>query len=130
MMRQNGGSLLRATLAAQADPSRATLKDVSFTAVPEPEPRTLKKHDLVTIIIRETSEYKSEATTDLKKEATLDARLEEFAKLNVKNFAIEGVGSARRPHRSRPAARGSSRGMGRWTARMSLRHESRPRCWM
>ena len=112
LMRQNGGSLLRATLAAQADPGRATLKEVSFTAVPEPEPRTLKKHDLVTIIVRETSEYKSEATTDLKKKATLDARLEEFAKLNVKNFAIEGGGIGTTPPSIKASGKGEFKGDG------------------
>src|SRR5438477_1940356 len=43
LMGANGGSLLRATLAASPDPSVATLKQVSFFAVPDPEPRTMKK---------------------------------------------------------------------------------------
>src|SRR5437868_6153669 len=68
LMKSNGGSLLRATLAAQPDPSQAKVSQVSFFAVPAPEPKTIKKHDLVTIIIREASEFKSSGTSDLKKE--------------------------------------------------------------
>src|SRR5690349_14254874 len=55
LMRSNGGSLLRASLAAQTDPSIAKASQVSFFAVPAPVPRVLKKHDLVTIIVREES---------------------------------------------------------------------------
>lgn len=85
-----GGSLLRATMAHSTDPAPARLTSVSFFAVPEPTPRTLKKHDLVTIIIREQSEFKSEGNTELTKEANLEAKVEEFIKLNWKNWAIEG----------------------------------------
>src|SRR4051812_35665206 len=35
------GSLLKAAIAAQADPAKAKLSEVSWTAVPEPEPKTL-----------------------------------------------------------------------------------------
>lgn len=112
LMQQNGGSLLRATLAAQADPGRAKLSDVSFTAVPAPEPRTLRKHDLVTIIVRENSEYKSEATTDLKKEATLDARLEEFVKLNIRNVALEGGAIGANPPSIKASGKGEFKGDG------------------
>src|SRR4051812_20645698 len=46
MVSQNGGSLLRASMTAAADPARAGLRNVSVFAVPEPEPKTIKKHDL------------------------------------------------------------------------------------
>src|SRR5829696_8252907 len=49
---RSGGSLLRASLASQPDAGQAPLASVSFFAVPEPEPRVIKKHDLVTIIVR------------------------------------------------------------------------------
>jgi len=81
-MQRAHGSLLRATLGQAPDPNQASAANVSLFAVPEPQPRTLKKHDLVTIIVREESASKSEGTTDLKKEADLDARLEEFIKLS------------------------------------------------
>jgi flagellar L-ring protein precursor FlgH len=79
-MQRARGSLLRATLASAPDPNQAKMENVSFFAVPEPEPRTLKKHDLVTIIVREESQMKAEGSTDLKKEMDFDAKLEQFIK--------------------------------------------------
>jgi len=89
-MQSNGGSLLRATMEAQPEPGQATLKDVSFTYVPDPEPHVLKKHDLVTVIIREESAFKTKGTTDLKRESALDAKLDQFISLQLSNFAIKG----------------------------------------
>jgi flagellar L-ring protein precursor FlgH len=89
LLKSNHGSLLRASLAAQPDPSAAKASQVSFFAVPAPEPKVLKKHDLVTIIVREESEQKSEGTTDLKKQADFDAKLEQFVKLSVENWALK-----------------------------------------
>lgn len=89
-MQQSGGSLLRASMAATNDPNPARLQNTSFFAVPAPEPRTLKKHHLVTIIIREQSEFKSEGTTDLKRQADLEAKIEEFIKLSIQNLEIKG----------------------------------------
>src|SRR5688572_19367063 len=84
-MRRNGNSLLKATLNARQDRAQATLADVSFHAVPEPEPRTLRKHDQVTIIVREESEFSSKGSTEFKKEAEFEARLEQFIKLRLRN---------------------------------------------
>jgi flagellar L-ring protein FlgH len=91
-MQRNGGSLLKATLSAPVDPGQAPLGAVSFFAVPEPEPRVIKKHDLVTVIIREESEFKSEGQTETKKEAALEARIDEFVKLNLKEFTLSSDG--------------------------------------
>src|SRR5688500_13256071 len=77
-MRRNGSSLLKATLNAKQDRAQARLADVSFHAVPEPQPRTLRKHDQVTIIVREESAFSSKGRSGLKKEAEFEARLEEF----------------------------------------------------
>ena len=94
IMRQTAGSLLQATMAQQADPAQAKLSDMSFFAVPEPQPRTIRKHDLVTIVVREESESKSEGTTDLKKQADLDAKVDAFIRFSLDNFAIKpNVGS-------------------------------------
>jgi flagellar basal body L-ring protein FlgH len=90
LMQRGNGSLLRATLAVGADPAHAKLSGISFFAVPEPQPRLIKKHDLVTIIVREESEFKSEGTTDLKKDAELEARIDEFIKIN--QFKLTGGG--------------------------------------
>lgn len=85
-----GGSLLRASVAAAPDPNQAELSSVSFFAVPAPQPRLLKKHDLVTIIVREESEYTSEGSSDLKKEAALEAKIEEFIRLKLANVGVQG----------------------------------------
>jgi flagellar L-ring protein precursor FlgH len=90
LLRTNGGSLLRATLTAQADPRQAKLSDVSFFSVPEPQPQSFKKHDLITIIVREQSEVSSQASTDQKRQNDMDAKLDSFIKLNLKNLHLTG----------------------------------------
>jgi flagellar L-ring protein FlgH len=94
IMSQNGGSLLRASLVAAPDPARAGLKNVSVFSVPEQEAKTVKKHDLITIIIREESEVTSQGTSDLKRQSDIDAKVDSFARLNLQNFALQpSVGS-------------------------------------
>lgn len=89
-MRRNGSSLLKATINVRQDRAQASLADVSFAAVPEPIPRTLRKHDHVTIIVREESEFRSKGSSELKKEAEFQAKLDEFIALRLKNWEIEG----------------------------------------
>ena len=89
-MRRNGSSLLKATMHARSDAAQARLADVSFAAVPEPIPHTLRKHDQVTIIVREESEVRSKGTSELKKQSEFEARLEEFIRLQVRNVELEG----------------------------------------
>ena len=91
-MRRNGNSLLKATLNTRQDRAQATLADVSFHAVPEPVPRTLRKHDQVTIIVREESEFSSKGSSEFKKEAEFEARLDEFIRLRLRNAEVEGGG--------------------------------------
>ena len=86
------GSLLRAALAAQSDKGKAQLSEVSFFAVPEPEPKTLKKHDLISIIIREESTASSKGTNEFEKEAGFEAAIEEWVKIVPQDFRIEGGG--------------------------------------
>ena len=97
LMQQSGSSLLKASLAVRADPSQAKLSDVSFFAVPAPEPHTLKKHDLVTIIIREESELSTTSNKDFKKEADLTAKLDQFIQLDLQKFAIKGFQQSQAP---------------------------------
>ena len=94
LMQQNGGSLLKATLAAPPDPQQAPLSSVSFFAVAPPEPRVVRKHDLVTIIVRQESEFSSEGKTETKKEASLDAALSQFIKLHVDSGNLRLSGDA------------------------------------
>jgi flagellar L-ring protein precursor FlgH len=93
-MQRNGGSLLRASLSSAPDPARAGIKNISVFAVAEPEPKTIQKHALVTIIVREESEVSAQGTTDIKRQSDIDASLSQFAKLNLKNLALEpGIGA-------------------------------------
>ena len=101
LMHRNGGSLLRATLSASPDANRATLAQVSPFAVPEPQPKTIKKHDLVTIIVREESENTHEGTSDLQKSADVEMAVEEWIKLSLGNVEIKGGAQGPTPPRIR-----------------------------
>jgi flagellar L-ring protein FlgH len=88
----NGNSLLRSTLAAPPDPQRATFANVSFMDTPAQQPRTLKKHDLVTIVVSEQSAFKSDGTATEQKNQDFDAQIVDFIKANLfSNFKITGV---------------------------------------
>jgi len=91
VMQHSGGSLLQAQLAVQADQNQAHLAQVSFFAVPEQQPKTLKKHDLISIIINEASDIQSKGTADLKKDAQLQAQVNQWVKLDLQNRAIYGL---------------------------------------
>src|SRR5439155_613425 len=91
LMQHNGGSLLRAALSAQPDPAQAQLNGVSYFAVPAPEPKVLKKHDLVTIIVREETDFSATGTTDLKKQLDIDAKIEQFVRLSLQDFALKNT---------------------------------------
>ena len=108
MMPRAGGSLLRATLVSQADPAQAQLggiNGVSYFAVPPPQPKVLKKHDLITIIVREESEFKSAGNSDLKKNADIDAKIEQFVKLNLAKLALQPAIGANVPEIKASASR-------------------------
>lgn len=89
LMQRSGGSLLRAGLASSNDPALVRSKDISPYDVPKQQPKTIKAHDLLTIIIREQSEMSSQGTADLKRESDLNAIANSFVKLNVKNLELE-----------------------------------------
>ncbi len=82
-MQMAGGSLMKAAAPVPAEQQQARLQQISLFAVPVPTPKVLRKHDLVTIIVSEQSEFSSEGTTDLKKQEAIDAKLENFIKLNM-----------------------------------------------
>jgi flagellar basal body L-ring protein FlgH len=75
-LRAARGSLMRAAMVQQpTQPGQqgsvvvAQVAQASLFAVAPPEPRVLRKHDIVQIIVREESSFSSEGNTDLKKEA-------------------------------------------------------------
>lgn len=93
----HGRSLYQAQAAsagrvAAVDPSAPLEAPRSYLEVPPPIPKTIRKHDLVTIIIREESESSSTGAASSKKEAKLEAKLEEFIKLEGGKVTGGGVG--------------------------------------
>lgn len=103
--RDNGGSLLRAgrgvaitagTGAAPGPTVDPRVADMSFWAVPPQQRRVIRPHTLVTLIVKEQSEFKSDGKTTLDKKADLEAELSQFIKLNLSNLAVgNGVGAVK-----------------------------------
>ena len=94
LLRHSGGSLYRASALMADDPRMIKPSDVSYFAVPAPKPKTLMKHDLVTIVVNEESETSSEGTTDLKKDAGVTGEVTKIPSFNLSSFSIgQGIGS-------------------------------------
>jgi flagellar L-ring protein precursor FlgH len=91
LMRQTNGSLLQAQLAAQANAAQVQASQVSFTAVPDPEPRLLKKHDLVTIIVNEQSEITSKGTNNFSHDSELDAKVNNWVAFDSSSWTLKGL---------------------------------------
>ena len=91
MMQQTNGSLLQAQLASRPDPTQVKPAQVSFFAVAEPEPKTLKAHDLITIIVNEQSTITSKGTNNSTRDSELDAKVNNFVKLNFSNLTLKGL---------------------------------------
>jgi flagellar L-ring protein precursor FlgH len=66
-----------------------TIQTASFTAVQPPQPRTFAVHDVITIVIRESSEATSNSQLNAKKEFKLDDKLTAFPAFMLKDL-IEG----------------------------------------
>lgn len=58
----------------------------SFAAVKVPEPRRFAKHDLITIIIRESTETDFEATMETEKEVGVDGEISQFPRFNLRDL--------------------------------------------
>ena len=65
--------------------------------MPVPQPKVLKKHDLVNIVVQEVSQYASTGTTDLKRNSDLDAKVDQFVSLNLKSLSLHGTGTPTNP---------------------------------
>lgn len=93
----DGGSLLQKQLEErkQAQMAGAAVVDeaaaVSFFNIAPPEPKLFRKHDLVTIIVRESSSADSEGKAEAEKEAKLTADLTQFIRLNLSPVGFENV---------------------------------------
>lgn len=94
LLKRNNGSLFRAAAVMPDDPRMVRASDVSVFAVPPAKPRTLQKHDLVTIVVREQSSFSSKGNTETQKEGSIDAKIEQFPSLDLSNFAFtNGIGT-------------------------------------
>lgn len=99
LMRKNHGSLYAASAEQQpGDPRQTSAADASWFTVPAPKPKTLSKHDLVTVIVREQSSFSSDGKTDLKKDASIDATIDNFPKFDLSNFAFENAVGTVKPN--------------------------------
>jgi flagellar L-ring protein precursor FlgH len=97
MVQRTGGSLLQAQLATPVSPMQAQANQVSFIAVPEPTPKLLKQHDLVTIIVNEQSDISSKGTSNLTRDSQLDAKVDNFVQLRASNLTVKGLQSTTTP---------------------------------
>ncbi len=62
------------------------IAETSIIAVAKPEPRTFAKHDLVTIIIRESVTNDSKASIETEKESKIDGKINAFPKLQLSDL--------------------------------------------
>jgi flagellar L-ring protein precursor FlgH len=89
------GSLFKAGLAGQSTTAmaggRAKLQSASWFAVPEQKPRTIKKHDLITVIINETASVASDAKANTDRDTQLNATATQYMKLNQQNLSLQTV---------------------------------------
>jgi flagellar L-ring protein precursor FlgH len=81
LVQHTGGSLLRAETAGHAEGEALTPEVASYYSVPPAKPKLLRKHDLVTIVIRENSQFQTNGTTDLKRQNDLDAIIDSYVTL-------------------------------------------------
>jgi flagellar L-ring protein precursor FlgH len=84
-------------LSAPRGPDAASSSSISFFAVPEPLPRTLKKHDLITVIVRENSAFSSQGDTNLAKTQDYDTKLNDFITAHLSKMSITGVNPSTPP---------------------------------
>jgi flagellar L-ring protein precursor FlgH len=104
-MQRNGGSMLQAAILATADPGRAKLSEVSLFAVPDPAAKTIKKHDLITIVVHEEGQNSSTGDSSLSKEADFDAKMADFVQLNLAQMQLKGYSPSVAPELNLQATR-------------------------
>jgi len=75
-------ALNKKTLGLQEKNAHA-LRDVSMFAVAPPKPREFEKHDLVQIVVRETSNAKSSQTLETEKEYSIKGRIAQWPDFNL-----------------------------------------------
>ncbi len=107
LMQENDGSMLQATLiqqAAAAPPAAAaggaTVARASATnlyAVPTPEPRVLKKHDIVKIVVRQESKSQTNGLSDQERQVDFDAKVDAYLKFNLQRISLDPADTTNTP---------------------------------
>jgi flagellar L-ring protein precursor FlgH len=104
MMQSSGGSLLQASLpalspmtAGASGLSGSKVPAYSFYAVPQPEPRVMRKHDLVSIVVQESSTYTANGDADLEHSADFNAEVDQWVRLNLASLSLHGTAQANNP---------------------------------
>jgi flagellar L-ring protein precursor FlgH len=91
MMQQTNGSLLAAQLATRPDPAQVKPSQVSFFAVAAPTPKTLKVHDLLTIVVQEQTQITSTGSKKTSRDSELDAKVTSMVALKLKSLTVKGL---------------------------------------
>lgn len=76
-----------------ADRLSPAIARVSLVAVPLPEPRRYAMNDLVTIIVRESTENRSDATLETTKDTKLEGEISEFPKIQLADLLQMQLGA-------------------------------------
>jgi flagellar L-ring protein FlgH len=100
VMQANGGSLLQASPSASTPAgSTASVNKTPYSlfAVGEPEPKVLRKHDLVNIVVQETSQYTATGDSNQVRDSNIDAKVDQFVKFSPSSFSLHGTGQATNP---------------------------------
>jgi flagellar L-ring protein precursor FlgH len=71
---------------ANVDEQPHALRSVSLFAIAPPEPRTFQQHDLVQIIVRETSQAKSTHDLETDKESRINGGINAWPDLNLRDL--------------------------------------------
>jgi len=102
VMQGSGGSLLQASPSVPP-PAGATAGTASKTpsyslyAVGEPEPKVLRKHDLVNIVVQEVSTYTATGDSNQVRDSNIDAKVDQFVSFKPSAFSLHGTGQATNP---------------------------------
>ncbi len=70
------------------------IAQASFTAVALPEPRTFALHDLVTIVVRESTENDTKSNLETEKETNLDGSIDAFPKFQLEDILNGQLGAS------------------------------------
>ena len=88
----SGGSLFQQQMAQQTPrPDGDEMAAASFLTIDALEPRIFEKHDLITVIIRESSKVESEAEAESEKSAFLRANLAQFFRPTIDPIGLENL---------------------------------------